>query len=182
MQLISMGAKCLRGLPVLLLLTSLVFADVPSGPPVGQPVKPFSVESVVGESAGQSVNFTESRTRKPTIYAFVPQEKWSRPCARFLKKLDQEIAAISEAHVVAIWLTSDQTATREYLPRAQQSLKFERTTLAVFPDGSGGPAEWGINTDADISIVVVKDDQVVTTFGFVSVNETVVESVVKTLQ
>lgn len=166
----------------LILVSSVASADVTSGPAVGQAIEGFSVEAVTGTSAGQKVDVVAARGSKATIYAFVPTDKWSRPCARFLKKLDGEIGNVADSRLVAIWLTTDINASKEYLPKAQQSLQFANTDLTVFAGDAGGPGAWGINTDADVTIVVVKEAKVVKTFGFVSVNETVVEQVLSAVK
>ncbi len=156
-----------------------VFADLTSGPTVGDVVKGFEIDAVVGDSAGKTVDPVAERGTKTTIYAFVSSDKWSRPCARFLKKLDGEIGSVADAKVLAIWLTADAQSAKEYLPKAQQSLSFTKTDLAVFQGDAAGPGTWGLNTDADVTVVVVKDGKATATFGFVSVNDTVVEQVMQ---
>lgn len=165
-----------------ILLTSVAMADVTSGPTVGQAIEGFSVEAVTGSSSGQKIDPVATRGAKTTVYAFVPSDKWSRPCARFLKKLDAEIGSVPEAQVVAVWLTADVNASKEYLPKAQQSLQFGHTDLTVFAGEASGPSSWGINTDADATVVVVKDGKATATFGFVSVNDTVVEQVMSAIK
>ena len=158
------------------------FADVTSGPEVGKPVEGFQVAAVVGDSSGQTVDPVAARGAKTTVYALVSSDKWSRPCARFLKKLDGEIGSVNDAKVVAIWLTSDAQVAKDYLPKAQQSLSFTKTDLTVFTGDAAGPATWGVNSDADVTVVVVKEGQATATFGFVSVNDTVVEQVMKAVK
>ena len=51
-----------------------------------------------------------------------------RPMARFMRKLDETLLKESEeVYIVAVWLTDDVDKTKGYLPRAQQSLKFQNT-------------------------------------------------------
>jgi hypothetical protein len=166
----------------LVLCCSAAFADVTSGPEVGQPVEGFQVEAIVGDSAGTTIDPVAGRGTKTTVYAFVPTDKWSRPCARFLKKLDGEIGSVTDAKVIAVWLTADAQAAKEYLPKAQQSLSFSKTDLTVFKGDASGPGKWGVNSDADATIIVVKDGKATATFGFVSVNDTVVEQVMKAVK
>ena len=48
--------------------------------------------------------------------------------ARFMRKLDETLLKESEeVYIVAVWLTDDVDKTKGYLPRAQQSLKFQNT-------------------------------------------------------
>ena len=166
----------------LILWCPSAWADVPSGPTVGTEVQGFEVDAVAGDSAGKTVDPVAAREKKTTVYAFVPTDKWSRPCARFLKKLDGEIGKVDGAKSIAVWLTADIEAAKAYLPKAQSSLSFAQTDLTVFHGEATGPEKWGINTDADVTIVVVKEGQVTATFGFVSVNETVVDEVMKAVK
>ncbi|MBI1374217.1 MAG: hypothetical protein GC159_15985 [Phycisphaera sp.] len=103
---------------------------------------------------------------------FIQADNWSRPMARFLRKID-EAAGKADAYVVAVWLTSDAEKSRNYLPRAQASLKLTNTALTVFEgDAASGPDGWGINDRAFCTVVVANKTKVAAQFGFVSVNET----------
>ncbi len=84
--------------------------------------------------------------------------------------------------LIAVWLTDDKEKTKEYLPRAQQALKMERAVLALHADLNTGPENWGINSDADLTVVLTANKKVAARFGFVSPNEKVVEDVLKELK
>jgi hypothetical protein len=158
-------------------------ADVESGPRVGEPAPALNVAAITGEFADQQLDYAERRGEAPTIYVFVPDEKWSRPTARLLRKLDEAApGAVSEARIVAVWLTADVAKTRDYLPRAQESLKFEHTALTVYEQDVAGPGDWGVNSDADVTIVVTRGGKIAAAFGFVSPNETLSEQVIAALQ
>jgi hypothetical protein len=119
------------------------------------------------------VDHVKERKGKPTVYVFVQADKWERPMARFLRKLDETVIKASEdAYVVAIWLTEDVDKTKEYLPRAQQSLKFQNTALTCFAGEKGGPKDWAIHADAHLMVVVTNKDRVAKRYGYRSINET----------
>jgi len=100
-----------------------------------------------------------------------------------MKTLDQEVDKLGgEIKLVAVWLTDDKEKTKEFLPRAQQSLKFDATTLALHPDMTTGPEHWGINSDADLTVVVTSEQKVVARYGFVSPNEKVARQVLAELK
>jgi hypothetical protein len=169
--------------PVLLFLVSRARADVDSGPPVGEKIPALKVLHVVGENEGNEADATADRGEKPTLYLFVRTDRWTRPVARTMKVLDEKANKESDdVRLVAVWLTDDKEKTKEYLPRAQQSLKMERTILALHADLSTGPENWGINSDADLTVVVTANRKVAARFGFVSPNEKVVEDVLKALK
>ena len=85
-------------------------------------------------------------------------------------------------HVAFIrWLTDDADKAKEYLPKAQMSLKLERTTFAVHPGDKNGPTGWAVNNDAHLTAVVAVKGQVAASLGYRSVNETDVPAVLKKL-
>src|ERR1700758_2492078 len=82
--------------------------DVASGPEKGKAVPPLKVFAATGPHQGRDVDYTKERGPKATVFLFIPADKWSRPLARFLKKLDEAVPKIGEdAAVVAVWLTDD---------------------------------------------------------------------------
>lgn len=148
-------------------------ADVVSGPAVGEAVPALKAHAATGTSAGKEVDFLAERGKKGTVYVFIHGEHWSRPMARFLKTLDTAVKGIDpEAAVVAVWLTDKVDEMKMHLPRVQESLKFESTTLAVYEKDKAGPAAWAINSDAHLTAAVASDGKIAKTFGFVSVNDT----------
>jgi hypothetical protein len=150
-----------------------VRADITSGPKEGEKLEDFKVFGVVGPVEGKEVSYLQERKDDVTVYAFVQQEHWSRPMARFLKTLDAEIKKTDEkGRVVAVWLTEKPDEAKDYLPKAQASLQFGNTALTVFPGEKSGPNGWSINTDAHITVVVAAKGKAKAVFAFLSVNET----------
>ena len=148
-------------------------ADVESGPKGGEAVPALPAFGVVGAVEGKEVDYAKERKELPTVYAFVQAEHWSRPMARFLKKLDATVPEADEkARVVAVWLSDKPDDAKTYLPRAQQSLNFSATSLGVYSGAKSGPNGWGINPDAHVTVVVVNRGKVAASVAFQSVNET----------
>ena len=71
---------------------------------------------------------------------------------------------------------------KEYLPKINMSLKFEKTSLTAFDGEKSGPKDWGINPDAHLTVVVVNKGKVVKSFAFTTVNETDVRPVMAELK
>jgi hypothetical protein len=82
-----------------------------------------------------------------------------------------------DAAVLAVWLTEEPELAKDYLPKAQRSRKLDATALTVFPGKPAGPDGWAANPDASLTAVVVNDGKVAASFGYNSVNETVVPQV-----
>jgi hypothetical protein len=152
--------------------------DVTSGPEKGKAVPPLKVFAATGPHQGQDVDYAKERGAKATVFLFIPADKWSRPLARFLKKLDEAVPKVGEdAAVVAVWLTDDPAKTKAYLPVAQDALQLRATALTYFTGNKEGPKGWGINADAHATAVVTARGKVAAVFGYRSVNETAVPEV-----
>ncbi|MCA9082170.1 MAG: hypothetical protein KDA58_16530 [Planctomycetaceae bacterium] len=160
-----------------------LWADVESGPKVGEQVPPLTVFAVVGEVNGEKVDFVTRREQKPTLYLFVPAEKFSRPTARLIRTLDEKLTdTTASGAIVAVWVTGNVDESKAYLPRAQMSLMLDETTWCVYEGDANGPNNWGLNSDADITVVAVVNGKVQQTWGFVSANETLADEVLKVLK
>lgn len=157
-------------------------ADNVSGPEKGAKIGELKVYATAGDDAGKVVNVTESQKEKTTIYVFVQAELFTRPIGRFLKTLDTKVNNdLQGVEVIAVWLSDDVEKSREYLPRVQTSIQLARTQWTVFDGDKNGPPEWGINSDAHVTVVTTKQGVALKSTGYVSINETVVDEVVKSL-
>jgi hypothetical protein len=146
-------------------------------------VESLKAVAATGPAAGKEVDYATERKGKPTLFVFVLADKWDRPLARFLRALDQAMAKDrTDVQIVAVWLTDDAAKAKDYLPRAQESLKLAQTTFAVYPGEKSGPAGWGINADAHLTAVVAQDQKVSASFGFRSLNETDAPAVLQKLK
>lgn len=161
----------------------MAVADVVSGPKEGSKVAALKVAMTTGDDAGKDADIAERQKDKPTIVVFVNAERWDRPMARFLRTLDQELLKTrQDVRLIAVWLTDDVAKSKDYLPRAQQSLKLEQTDWTVFLGDKNGPPDWSINSDAHLTAVLVSENKIDATFGYRSLNETDVPAVLKKLK
>jgi hypothetical protein len=158
-------------------------ADVESGPKAGEKATELKVFAVTGAVENKEIDYAKERGDAPTVYLFVNGEKFTRPMNKFMKTLDGKLAGIDEkAAAVAVWLTGDVDKMKEYMPKVQQSVKYEHTALTVFPGEVSGPKGWAINTDAHLTVVIVKAGKVVKSFAYDTVNETDVKAVEEELK
>jgi hypothetical protein len=174
--------RYLCGLVSAMFAGGIAWADVESGPKAGEKVSELKAFAVVGKVEGKEVDFAAERKDQPTVYLFVNAENFSRPMARFMKTIDDRLGEIDEkAAGVAVWLTDDAAKSKEFIPRMQQSLNFDKTALAVLGDRSG-PNGWGINPDAFLTVVVTNKGKVTRSFAYLSVNESDVRPVLAELR
>lgn len=174
----------MRRLAAALITASLALpalAQIVSGPDAGSPVPAVKVFAATGPNEGKELDFAAERKEKPTLYLLI--REFDRPVARYMKQLDTALPnASDQAHVVAVWLTDQHDRIKGYLPRVQQSIKLEQTSMCVFPGDKNGPDGWNLNGDARVTTVLAVRGKVVKTFGYASINETDVRAVVAALK
>src|SRR5262245_52217674 len=113
-------------------------AQTDSGPKAGEKVEPLKALLAVGDDAGKEKDLAAEQAKKTAVFVFVQAEKFDRPMARFLRDLDQELSKNrTDVRILGVWLTDDVDKSKDYLPRAQESLKLQQTTLAVHKDKAG---------------------------------------------
>ena len=156
-----------------------VRADVESGPKEGEKATEFKAFSVNGDPKAQDVNFVEQRKDKPTVYVFVSAKGFDRPMFRYIKKLGDDLPEGTQ--IISIWLTEDTDKSKELLEKLVKADYFAKNTLAVLGEVAG-PKNWGINSDAKLTAVVVNKGKVVKSFAYDSINETDAEKVVKSVK
>jgi hypothetical protein len=177
-----MRCRHLLALSLLVLAPPARAQDVTSGPEKGAKVPALKVYDTTGAHKDKEVDYAADRKDKPTVYLFVNAEKFDRPMNRYMKALDGAVKKdVEGGYVIAVWLTRDADKAKEYLPKVQQSVGYEATALAVFPD-TAGPEGWNINADAHLTAVVVSKGRVAAVFGYRSLNETDVPAVKQALQ
>jgi hypothetical protein len=159
-----------------LLLAAAALAQVPSGPSTGEKIEPLRVFDATGPNKDKELDYAAERKDRPTVYVFI--REWDRPVARFLKVLDGALNSEGgDAATVAVWLTDDKAGTKEYLPRAQQSLQMQKTAFTVFLGDRLGPDGWSINPNAFVTVVVAAKGKTAASFGYNSINDTDVRRV-----
>ena len=163
--------------------SSLAYADVESGPKAGDKVGALKVHAVAGTIEDKEVDYAKERKDEPTVYLFVNAKKFSRPMNKFMKTLDGKLGdATEKALSVAVWVGGDFDKNKEFLPKVQKSVSYEKTALTVFNGDASGPKDWGINSAAHLTVVVVTGGKVVKSFAYESVNDTDVKDVLESLK
>jgi hypothetical protein len=157
-------------------------SDVESGPKKGAKLPALKVYNCTGDDKEKTTDHVKARKDKVTVYVLVAYDKFDRPMARFMKKLDEKLAADFEGvTAVAVFLTDNEDKTKKHLPLVDQSLSFEQTTLSVFK-GTDGPKDWDVNTDAHLTVVIGAKGKVAARLGYKAINDTNVPDVTKELK
>ena len=157
---LALAALALTPLAVVAAAVTPVQDDVFSGPLVGEPILGFEAVGMNGELRDQAHDFVAAYAGAPTVYCFVHEV--SRATGKTLRALDDACAARAEDGLEALFvlLGSDQDATERYGLSLPGLLEM-RSQLAVSADGVEGPGAWGLNKEMSLTVVVAKDDVVV---------------------
>jgi len=156
--------------------------DVDSGPDKDKKVPALKVHDRTGKNKDKEIDYVARRKDKATIYLLLPADKFDRPMARFMKKLDTKVDEdFEDVYIVAVWLTDDLDKTKKYLPKVQQSINYDKTALTCVK-GTEGPKGWNINSDAHMTVVIAHKGKVVSKTGYKSLNDTDVPGVIKALK
>ena len=168
---------------LIVFVTTEVHAEISFGPNVGTGVSPLKVFAATGDHAGKELDIAAERSKKPTIYIFVPHERFDRPLARLIKVLEKAAIDVgNDSSLVTVFLTADEAKTKEHLPRIQMSLQFTANPLVIFPSVTMSPEVWSVNTDAQFTAIVVNEGKVTASFGYRSANETVPPEILAALK
>jgi hypothetical protein len=83
--------RLLMTLAIVLPASSDEGQEVSSGPDQGEKVPALKVFDATGPHKDKEVDYAAERKDKPTIFLFIQAEKWDRPMARFVRKLDDTL-------------------------------------------------------------------------------------------
>ena len=133
---------CLSLILPLLLSWPVMAQDVQTGPAKGEKVPALKVLDLTGLHKDKEVDYAAERKDKPTIYLLIRADKFDRPMNRFMKKLDDTVKKdYEDTYMVAVWLTETVDATKDRLPKIQQSVQYEMTALTLFSGEKTGPKD-----------------------------------------
>ncbi|OYW19868.1 MAG: hypothetical protein B7Z55_08125 [Planctomycetales bacterium 12-60-4] len=158
------------------LLATSCWADIDSGPKVGEKLSALKVQLVQDGKAADAADVLPEHAEHPTVYVFLSGERFDRPAARYLRGVDEAVQKLQRrdplAGLVIVWLTPDPVAGAERVSRIQQSLRLQAGHWTVFPGAVTGPEGWSVNDAAIVTTVLANSREVSARFGYDSVNET----------
>jgi hypothetical protein len=162
----------------LMLVTAFSLGDVTSGPQVGDKLGDFKLLGFSGPQADKEFRFLNETKGKTTLVVFV--QKITRPALQFLRPLDDYAAKEEKLNTHMVWLTGDKgdkDATKAFLERAKNSLNLQ-TPVSICLEGNAGPAAYGLNDMAAVTVLIAKDGKVVANFAYADPNGTVAKDVI----
>lgn len=162
----------------LLLVAGLMAGDVTSGPQVGDKLGDFKALGFSGPQADKEFKFLTEAKGKATLVVFV--QKITRPALQFLRPVDDYAAKEEKLSTHIVWLTGDKgdtDETKKFLERAKGSLNLQ-APVSICLEGKEGPASYGLNDMAAITVLIAKEGKVVANFAYADPNGTVAKDVI----
>lgn len=160
------------------LVTTVVYADVESGPKVGDTVSALKVQVVNNGTLAEAADLAATREDHETVYVFLPKSKFDRPAGRFVKSLDTAMQKRQMLHpnlqIVLVWMTDDVSLGATRTNAIQMSLQLAASQWTVWNGEAKSPDGWVISDKASVTAVIVHKKKVQATFGYDSINDTVV--------
>ncbi|MBM3996249.1 MAG: hypothetical protein FJ303_19165 [Planctomycetes bacterium] len=158
---------------VALLTMFLLSGDFVSGPQVGDKLPDFKSHAHSGPDKGNEFKILDKTKKGPTLLVFMhaPSEIGiTRPGFQFLKPVDKYASENDKLAAHIVWVTGDKDKIEGWLKRAENSLGLKSPVSICLEGGKDGPATYGLNDKVQITVLVCKDDKVVSNFALTDPN------------
>ncbi|MEO2035659.1 MAG: hypothetical protein ABGZ35_26570, partial [Planctomycetaceae bacterium] len=138
-----------------------------SGPQVGEKLPPFSVNSVLGETAGHEIDLVKRADGKPVLLAFVHAR--TRPGFGLTNMLMRYAASRASDGLQSgvVFLTVDSTKTAQWMKVVEKHLSSENVVYGISPEGQEGPGSYGLNRNMTLTVIVGHEGKVSANFALV---------------
>jgi hypothetical protein len=163
-----------RALTVCLTLAVLasvaVAVELKSGLEPRKPIGPFDVVKCAGPDdkvkVGDELCYRCKYGTRPMVMVF--SRSTDAKVAALVKKLDSAVAANSSKQLAAFvsLLGSDREALESTAKQFSSSTKVSNVPLVVPVEFENGPADYGINPAAEVTVIVAKGGKVTANHGF----------------
>lgn len=139
--------------------------DVFSGPQPGEKIRSFRVLCVAGDEPRELEIATETDGRT-TLICFVHKLSNDDRVLYGLGLVDFYVSRYEELNSHIVLLSDDRYKITEMLRAWEKGSLFTKSQLSLSVDGEEGPGQYGLNRSVAMTVVVAKDDQVVSNLVF----------------
>lgn len=136
-----------------------------SGPQPGEKLPPFKVRGYWDDAAGKELDFVKQAAGKPIVLIFLPTD-FNRPNFTMTRELSRYTASLAKNGLATgvIVLAENPTEAEDFLTRWRHALCRE-APLGISLDGREGPGSYGVNRNANLTILVGKEGKVTASFA-----------------
>ena len=165
------GSFGLVALVVVLATATTAFAEVTSGPQVGDSVGAFTVTKVTGNpddgiTDGQHLCYRCKTGSKPVVMVFARSA--DEKLAKLLKKIEEEVEEHQEEKLMSFvnMIGTDADSLKKAAAEFVAKHGLKRIAFVVPDDLKDGPPEFKIAPDADVTVVCYKGGTVKANHAF----------------
>jgi hypothetical protein len=154
----------------LLVFTAVTAAEI-SGPQVGDPLPGFTIRGVLDDEAGKTMDPVKDAAGRPLVLFFIHER--TRPSIALARQVLTDAANYKSQGLEAglVFLSADITATEDWMKIASQALP-RGVPIGISPDGPTGPAAWHLNPKVIVTIIIAKNNRVLSNFALTQPNLT----------
>lgn len=165
--------KCFSGMLVAVLALVGSFAsaeEVKSGLAAGEPIPAFNVVKVGGADAdgvavGKELCYRCKYGARPQVMIFT--RTTGGEVVNLTKELNAAVAANSDKQLSAfVNVLSDDKAAAEKSAKELAAGGSAKVPVVVPIENANGPANYGINPDAEVTVLIASGKKVITTHGY----------------
>jgi hypothetical protein len=166
-----------------LLASVAAAAELKSGLESGKPIGPFDVVKCAGPDdkvkVGAELCYRCKYGQRPMVMVF--SRASDAKVAALVKKLDAAVESNSKKQLAAFvsLLGADRDALEAKAKEFSSKAKLANVPLVVPVEFENGPADYGINPDAEVTIIIAKNSRVTANHAFAKgdLNDKAIEAV-----
>lgn len=153
--------KKVLGLAAACLVAGVALAaeEIKSGLPVGEEVPPFNVRDITGPAKGTTLCYRCKYGDQPVVAVFA--RDLSENVKDLVKKVDGVVGKNADKKMAAfvVVMTDDPDAFEPKLEALAKDAKLAKTPLTIV-EGAGGPPDYKISKDADVTVMMWVNSEV----------------------
>lgn len=172
---------------VLSLASWSLAADVKSGLSVGQEVGPFDVTKLAGaESDGQKIGqqlcYRCKNGARPQVMIFTRSS--DEKVVAFVKKIDASLEKNSDKQLRAFvnYLGESKDAAADAAKKLASTTKATNVPFVVPNEFENGPEDYGLNSKAEVTVLVAKDGKVTANYAFAKGSQLDADKILKDVE
>jgi len=137
-----------------------------SGPQVGEPLPPLRVRGVLGEGAGDELDYVPEEFSSPIVLVFVHDV--NRPSIAMTRTLTRYALGRAKDGLLTrvVLLGEDATSAEQTLLRIQHALA-PKVPIGVSLEGREGPGAYGLNRLVQLTVLVANRGKVTANYALV---------------
>ena len=169
------------------LVSFTVAEDIKSGLKVGEDIGPFDVTKLAGAekdgtAAGKQLCYRCKNGSRPQVMIFTRSS--DEKVVALVKKLDASLAKNSEKQLRAFvnYMGENKEGAADAAKKLCATTKAENVPFVVPNEFENGPADYGISSKAEVTVLIAKEGKVTANYAFAKAKDVDVDSVLSSVE